>query len=1250
MARSNVARAESIVTLNGKAAENALDGLKLKAKEYRDAIIEASKAGDTKQVNKLSTELKSIEATTKKLRQETFNYNSILKNLNGSTITQLEKAAKSLRNEIKGLTPDTQLFITKSKQLDQVRNRLDALNGRVRENNNWLSRAGNSFNKYFGLATTAIASVTGISFALRGAAQEAAKMDDIYADVMKTTGLTRDEVVLLNDEFKKLNTRTSREELNKLAREAGKLGISGSEDVLAFVKAANKINVALREDLGEDAVLNIGKISEVFKLTKEMGIEKSYASIGSAINALGQDSSAAEQYLVDFTKRVAGSSYQAGISLQNILGYASALDQSGAQVEMSATAFQNFLMKMYSETDTMAKIAGVDVKAFSKLLSEDANAAIIKVLTGLNSKGGFAQMVPLFQEMGGEGARFVSVLSSLGTNINLVTEAQKLSHVEFAKATSLQNEYNIKNETMQAKLDKAKKSFQDQVIILGEKLSPAFLKSTNATTLFLKAIMAIDKEFLYAAVVFAGAIIAYKSWNVVVATGNAIMGAARIVSLAFSSGIALVQGNTVRAAAAWKMFNASLSASTIGIAVTAITALGYGIYKVLTYQTALEKAQNSVNKEFGKASLVAYSLFDALSKSTKGSAEYKAILGKINEAYSPFLANMIDEEGNLTDIAQARNAVIIGLKEEISLKIRNQSIEKVMSDSMDKQVGLYERFVGASKEKGGEEVARIRADVLTSMVREGQSMTEIMKKMAEYGLDKFQIPKSVILQYKQEYDKMVKDVNSIENTIKSITDKSIIGPVLDPTKVKNKDKVVPDNDETETEKQRKKREAAFKKELDALDKKERATANILKEAYANKAISQDAFEAMSLQNTIDFLQKRNQLYIDNNQDNTTVEGQYFDALVQLSERAVKQVEEKAKIAESWRKKIREVLDKENEDIYAEENTKEWNKLSQGILKRQEDLEKSAADIKLRYATNTWKKKRKIEMDNLNEMLRQGLITQKEYEQAIEDMRMEAAVKIAQAVNSLVQAAADLYNTIRDAEFDRLERQKEQELRLYGDNADARAEIEQKYEKEKLKLQIEYADKDMAVKIVQSLAAGALAVVQAFAQLGPVAGAIAAVLIGATTAVQITTIVAQRNALKANLSSGGGGGSGASRSVKGYSDGGYTGRSHSDREAVGVVHANEWVAPAAMVRSNPIVFNNLERERVNKYSILSPPKQFATGGFTSPSKGSSNTDALLVELIQEFRELKSKSLRAHVVLSDVNAQQEVSNRFKEVGSL
>lgn len=128
-----------------------------------------------------------------------------------------------------------------------------------------------------------------------------------------------------------------------------------------------------------------------------------------------------------------------------------------------------------------AQLAGQNVKEFTRLLQTDTNAAILTVLDALNNKGGFQALIPIFDEMGLDGARAVSVLSALATNINTVKEAQEVSNRGFSEATSITNEYSKKNNNLQAQLEKARKEFKEQTLILGEKLNPMLLKSTNGS-------------------------------------------------------------------------------------------------------------------------------------------------------------------------------------------------------------------------------------------------------------------------------------------------------------------------------------------------------------------------------------------------------------------------------------------------------------------------------------------------------------------------------------------------------------------------------------------------------------------------------------------------------------------------------------------------------------------------------------------------------------------------------------------------
>lgn len=299
--------------------------------------------------------------------------------------------------------------------------------------------------------------------------QGSADLSDAQADVQRTTGLTREEVEQLTRALGRLNTRTPRSELLALAADAGKLGITARKDVLDFVRAGDQIRVALGEDLGEDAIKNIGKLNQTFQVGAATGkdLEGQMLSTGSAINALGQASTAQESYLVDFATRMAGVNTQAEINVQNTLGYGAALDQLGQRSETATTALSQFTLKAFKETATYAKIAGMNTKEFSALLKQDANEALLRVLEGLKGNNeGLGRMTQLFADMGQEGARAVGVLASLANNTKLVREQQAIANKEFNAGTSITNEFNTKNNTLAANLD-----------IIGKRLAGAFVNS-----------------------------------------------------------------------------------------------------------------------------------------------------------------------------------------------------------------------------------------------------------------------------------------------------------------------------------------------------------------------------------------------------------------------------------------------------------------------------------------------------------------------------------------------------------------------------------------------------------------------------------------------------------------------------------------------------------------------------------------------------------------------------------------------------
>ena len=1229
------------ILLNGEQARANIEHLQKELRILDGMLKRANERGD-KNVGHILKNQKALRQTLAQLTKDTRGYEEVLSNLNGSSIAQLERAYRALRREVRNTNPALDEFASKQKQLKLLQDRIQALNGQARQTESIFARVSDRFNRYFGMVSAGIASVTGLSLAFRSAAQSAAEMDDIYSDVMKSTGLTRDEVVGLNEEFKKMDTRTSREELNRLAYEAGKLGIAAKEDVLAFVRAADQINVALGEDLGEGAITNIGKIADVFGLTDSMGIEKSLISIGSAINALGQDSTAAEAYLVEFTQRLAGVGAQSRMSVQDLLGYASGLDQSAMNVEMAATAFQTFIMDMFSDTATFAGYANMEVKEFASLLNTDVNAAVMRVLTSLHEAGGFEQLVPMFKDMGADGARAVSVLASMASNIDAVRQAQELSNVEFEKATSLANEFDTKNNNRMAQLEKARKAFKDTIIEFGETLSPVLLQTTNLSTIAIKFLARHGKAVLALAGTYAALFVVYKtyrSWQTIV---NGLHSAGRITVLALSVAYNRLAGNMTRAAAATKLLKAAYSGLGMGIVAAALTAVVSGVSALVRRSREATAAVRSFHTETGKLKMEADSLLKVIETSEPSTDRYRAAIEKLQETYGPYISNLIDEKGELTDIAAAREAVNKQIERSVGLRVQQEEIDRITEESLERQATKYEKLVRSIQRNAdvSEESARMMANDIMEMIKAGKGVEEIRGSMGDIFGARFENVRPKIRALRDEYVGMAEDIDNVREKFEALipAGKDVVADGTNTTSP---------NIEEDPNKEVKK---TFEERLAMLEAQEAAEQLILKRSYAAKKISQSDYETLSEAMTLGYLQRRNALYLEYGEDNAEVEEAYLNALIKKMEDANRQFERLSKEAEKALEidlsGVEADMDAAFNDLYGAE----LDAVNNAAAARDRLMEKWGQPLPNPVDVEAFRS----DMAAIEQLLKDGMITYDQYATMVKNRKAAFAEDVISTTSGILNQAASLADSIQSLEMSQLEVQMNKELAMYGDTADKRAAIEQKYEQKKLDLQIKYADMNMAIQISQAIAAGALASVQAWtaAAGNPAIAGVFIGLIAATTAMQIASIVAQRNALKNQTLDSSSSSVQTRTVVDGYSEGGYTPRSSDDLKPVGVVHANEWVAPASMLRSYPMLFSGLEKLRQGRTSAV-PALPFASGGYTAaaPTQDNSYNKALedVAAALRAVNERMSQPLKAYTVLSQLQAKQELQEKHRKAAS-
>lgn len=483
--------------VNSEQATKRLDDLKAKLIQIKQKKDEAFEKGDASAFDLYSKELRKTQKEISKVETRAEGMARTLRNLDKATPKQLRATLNELTKQLnsgkvergsKEWNTLTDAIKRTNEELKMVDNELAAVE---KANGNFIQKFG---ERWAGLVVLIQGAANGFS-SLKGFMEEYiqqyATMEEAKANVRKYTGLSKEDVDDLNESLKKLDTRTSREQLNALAGDAGRLGITAKERILEFVQAADIINVALGDDLGDGAVANVGKLAMLFEEDRRLGLKQAMLSTASTINELAQNSSAGAGYLEDFTARVAGVGKMVGLTQPQIMGFAAVLDESMLQDETAATAFSQLVSKIYQEPAKFAQYAGKSVKEFSNLLKTDANAAILAFFQNLKAQGGFEKIAPILEDMNLSGTRATGVLSTIADKLGNVAKMQKLATDAYNDGTSANKEFGTQMETVQAKLDQAEKDARDLREELGEQLLPAYVALTNTGSAFLSTILTL---------------------------------------------------------------------------------------------------------------------------------------------------------------------------------------------------------------------------------------------------------------------------------------------------------------------------------------------------------------------------------------------------------------------------------------------------------------------------------------------------------------------------------------------------------------------------------------------------------------------------------------------------------------------------------------------------------------------------------------------------------------------------------------
>lgn len=752
-----------------------------------EAELERIRQSEQKVVTLMQQYDKEIDRTNvdiKETKRQMQLVNNTMSNLKTSSIRDLEYSIKALNQQMQGMKRGTEQFKQMERQAKQLKAELQAVRAEGVAQESWIKRSADWFNRMQGIALGAVAAISGITFTVKKCVEEYAKMDDEMTNVRKYTGQAADEVERMNEDFKKMDTRTPRQKLNQLAEDAGRLGITSTAAVEDFVDGADKINVALGDDLGDKAVSQIGKLAQMFGEDKTKGLRGAMLATGSAVNELAQNSSASAGYLVDFTARVAGVGKQAGFTQAQIMGLASVLDQNMQQDETAATAVQNLLAKMFQDSAKFAKIAGLNVKDFANTLKEDANGALLQFLAAMRAKGGFADLAPMFEEMKMDGSRATGVLTVLADKLDDIKTAQNLANEAYSEGTSVLNEFETQNESVQAQLDKASKKFLDLSIELGQKLYPAARYCISAASLGVRALSTLVdfvKDYWRILIVLTAAIVTYTAvskakliadkaqmaWlNIMILREKAHLVLVGLKTSALKT-MAIVQMALTReiklTTAAQMLWNKVLLANPITAVIAVVVGLTAAIVTLSKETSTAEQAQRDyndavtdANKQAADEEAAIMRLVSAIQSNTSAESDRKAALEELNgKLMREHLGNITEEAvrtGQATRQIQSyidmmkKKIVIDGLQKKLAESIAKQAEdEDLLGEADSDNRGYWKRFWDRLNPLAGAKTQKLnfasdhRDQLLQSVEREKQYQQKLIDKINELESQHFEV-------------------------------------------------------------------------------------------------------------------------------------------------------------------------------------------------------------------------------------------------------------------------------------------------------------------------------------------------------------------------------------------------------------------------------------------------------------------------------------------------------------------------------
>lgn len=846
-------------------------------------------------------------------------------------------------------------------------------------------------------------------------------------------------------------------------------------------------------------------------------------------------------------------------------------------------------------------------------------------------------------------------------------------------------------------------------------------------------------------VVTKGAAAAQQAWNVICATGTGLM-------KLLQAGFLLLTGRVTQAKAAWASMNATMKASVFGLIAAGVALLAMKLWdmkKAADASTLAQKALNNIRAEAQKQVVEEKLKLENLIKVAKDEKlsmdeRYKAVdaLNKIVPQYNATIDKTTKKFRASDKALKAYINNLVKLYEVQGAKKQIQSLAEQRAELEVKLAGAKKNLSGAKSAQGVSyttswgAVGNTQSDAVGHFQSQVNSISNSIKQLdAQINAITGAFGKGIMTQTVKESSEPEVPDSGIGGGGKGGGGHT--GTANTTTQ--------PNPDDIASKKFSENRQA----DIDTANQDYQQDVNNWNMALARKKVSQDkydlAMQALKTQHTANILaietsyseQSQNigiadgakkKALQDKQQANlraaeqahfdqqVAVEQAYQDALAKVMEQGEAQQEltleqqrdQKLEVLKGYYQAALNMAKQNGEDtaqlekaykdvqnqIEAEYTAKHNEQLAQQADKEKQARQALGFDQQSEYDR---------QLQQLKQALDNQYITQQEYEQRVQQLKKESFMKQAEYYTNLFSNAV---TSLQNAEMANVDAKYDAEIKAAEGNTALQEKLEKKKANEKLKIQKKYADVNFAMQVAQIISNTAVSIMKAYSELGPIAGSVAAALMGVTGAAQLAVANAERQKVKRMTLNGSASGtsSAGSRVASGRESGG---RIDVEREQDGkhfnaeyapgkrgyVDHptvivgegprgrSKEWVASNAALENPTIapLINLMDAAQragqirtfdMSKYLMAMQGRalggsiarqsarisqEIAPGGadFYVRTQESAHRDAGNTtsgrnndELLELLRELKRDGIRSFVSLSDLDAKQELRNQARK----